>query len=340
MRGAPVVALWCAAYNARITTMNARQTFTFALTTGLCFAVHAQAPLARYNFNGHAQDLSGHGYNAVVHAATMPYGNGYYGGDDLALHLTGAEYLEFPSLAVPFRDHLGAMSITFYLRLDGDPDDPVQDQAVLSLGAPGESTGTNQFTLRFRNGVLELATETVNHGQDPSLALDAHLHAGPWYCLALVLDGNMLTYYKGGARMLHSVYSPAQTTSDQLNLGAIFPNTSSACCFLTGSLDELRFYDQVLTDEEVAGITPLGVDGPDTPLAGIGPNPANTSVDLMLDRSGTALDVLDLNGRTVFQQSAIPARYRLDVSTWPAGCYLLRVRTDQGAWHERLVVQY
>ncbi|HEX2617281.1 MAG TPA: LamG-like jellyroll fold domain-containing protein [Flavobacteriales bacterium] len=322
--------------------MNAARYTTLPLIACIGLSAIGQTPLARYNFNGNALDLSGHGYDAVVHATSMPYGSGFYGGDDLALHLTGGAYVGLPELAAPFRQSLGAMTLTFFLFVDGEADLPISDQVILSLGGPGESTASNQFTIRFRNDRLQLATETSDPGPDHFVTLDTTLRAGSWYFIALSTDGDQLTYYRNAQRIMRVTYTPTETTSSSLSLGVLFPGTSDACCYLTGSLDDLRVYDQVLSDEQVADVPlmPLSTDALEGLVTALGPNPADATVDLALDRNGTALDVMDANGRIVFRQAALPLRTRLDVSAWPAGVYLLRLRTSAGVRTERLVVHH
>ena len=75
-----------------------------------------------------------------------------------------------------------------------------------------------------------------------------------------------------------------------------------------------------------------------TPRLTLHPNPASTTLQLELS-TGTikGVTILDQLGRTVLSNT-IPNGDNLDISSLAAGCYFVRVTTDQGVMSQRLAV--
>lgn len=75
---------------------------------------------------------------------------------------------------------------------------------------------------------------------------------GSWHHLALVDDGSTRSIYRDGA-FVTSVPGPWQTSQLPLSVGADLDNGVVAIPF-TGGMDDLRFYDHVLSAGEIAAV--------------------------------------------------------------------------------------
>ena len=75
-------------------------------------------------------------------------------------------------------------------------------------------------------------------------------------------------------------------------------------------------------------------------LTGVQPNPAATVARVVSSAGITALDAYTLDGRRVHTQrlDGAPLTATIDVSRWPAGTYLLRIRTPMGTALKKLTV--
>ena len=73
------------------------------------------------------------------------------------------------------------------------------------------------------------------------------------------------------------------------------------------------------------------------------PNPATTTVTIVLDESmdaNTSLQVLDQQGRVVYEcRQDAGAPLTIDVSRWTAGTYFVRIVNDSGAIVKKLILR-
>ena len=82
----------------------------------------------------------------------------------------------------------------------------------------------------------------------------------------------------------------------------------------------------------------LAIGQPSDIGVSIVPNPATDAVTVSADATLLTLELRDLLGRTVLTQQPASTKTTLDVSTLPAGTYILRLHTPQGVATKKLVV--
>jgi hypothetical protein len=79
------------------------------------------------------------------------------------------------------------------------------------------------------------------------------------------------------------------------------------------------------------------------PGISIYPNPANSQVSIELEETKAFLtgkiEIFDVFGIKMFSGSYPTKKYSIDVTTFPAGLYILRVNLDGMEHHYRLVIQ-
>ena len=83
----------------------------------------------------------------------------------------------------------------------------------------------------------------------------------------------------------------------------------------------------------------LAIGQPSDIGVSIVPNPATDAVTVSADGTLLALELRDLLGRTVLTQQPASTKTTLDVSTLPAGTYILRLHTPQGVATKKLIVK-
>jgi len=70
------------------------------------------------------------------------------------------------------------------------------------------------------------------------------------------------------------------------------------------------------------------------------PNPASASVNIVINKLGTAeLRIYDMNGRMVFERQNAQSVVRFDTSTLARGSYLVQVLTERGVLNKKLIVE-
>lgn len=102
-----------------------------------------------------------------------------------------------------------------------------------------------------------------------------------------------------------------------------------------GALDDVRFYDRVLTPIEIDSLfyeqntcATNGLAENGSNELTIGPNPTTGPVQVQLPsmpEQGTILSVIDLTGRTVFRERMSSRSLSIDLSGSPAGLYFVRL---------------
>lgn len=107
--------------------------------------------------------------------------------------------------------------------------------------------------------------------------------------------------------------------------------------FFTGKLDELFFWDRLLTDDEIEAIANNGLststeDFPNSKLT-IFPNPAKNRVQITglkkITQKKVLIEVIDLYGRKIFSRKLLPNEEdSIDVSSIPPGAYTISVKNN------------
>ncbi|MCC7500880.1 MAG: T9SS type A sorting domain-containing protein [Flavobacteriales bacterium] len=84
------------------------------------------------------------------------------------------------------------------------------------------------------------------------------------------------------------------------------------------------------------GITENAIDN----KVAVFPNPTNGAVEVMLNDLGTVeLSVVDVTGRMVAAERTSKLQHTLDITSQPAGIYMLTIRSEQGQTTRRIVKQ-
>ena len=98
--------------------------------------------------------------------------------------------------------------------------------------------------------------------------------------------------------------------------------------------ERLRFY--VPADGSQEDITDLTATDRHTHIM---PNPASTSVTVISAFRISVVEVWSLNGKLAMRHEADGMTTALDISTLPKGTYMLRIGTNHGYTHKKLVVE-
>lgn len=116
-----------------------------------------------------------------------------------------------------------------------------------------ERGGHARYGLWIRNDTLSLCFERSDHASQPCGTASEPVPIGGWHHVAAIRDGNTVQFYIDGADAGHSLVgaSPVAESSFSAFVGTDLYGDES---FLRASLDDLRVYDQALTEEEVRAL--------------------------------------------------------------------------------------
>jgi len=119
-------------------------------------------------------------------------------------------------------------------------------------------------------------------------------------------------------------------------------NYQSEACITTAEGDEActeaRQGGTIVEVEELSTSTEEQVANADVSIF---PNPAISQVNVQLseDIGDYRLEILSIDGRTMIQRTSRDLRYSLDVSTLPAGIYVLAIETETDRLVRRIVIE-
>ncbi|MEM9919195.1 MAG: LamG-like jellyroll fold domain-containing protein [Bacteroidota bacterium] len=296
----------------------------------LCYAFMADAQisndglLAYYPFDGNVQDFSTNNYDGNL--ASGAYGMDENGNPNAALLLNGIDdYVDLSVFAPVYRDNLNKISIYFKIKFDKEED----KQTILSLGNFGESLQTNVFEIEYENDRFQVESETGTNAINHELEIDQQnsLFDGQWHQIIILLDGERITYCRDNEEIFKGVYIPSQSISTNLFLGCFGGTSLQSCCFFGGHIDELQFYDRLLSKEE------LIVSNSEILLqeeASIFPNPTNHNVTINLEKQHLSIEakLMDIQGRCVFQKRFENTKqFEIDLP-YRSGFYILHLQNQ------------
>jgi hypothetical protein len=197
--------------------------------------------VARWEFEGNGNDITGNGHNAdAVHALFVP---GISGSSSKAASFDGGinNYIEMPDVPGDTGAKWGkAFSISLWAKGPFDPRDRLASLMTQEIGAYSlYSTGANvQFAIMDTSGIgISVATSSLIPNQ--------------WQYFTVTYDGNILSIYKDG-KLNNYTQCNLSFFSNKMEvvLGNYLPS-SLAYPFIGGSLDDIRIYNRALAPYEI-----------------------------------------------------------------------------------------
>ncbi|MFP5471228.1 MAG: T9SS type A sorting domain-containing protein [Bacteroidia bacterium] len=303
--------------------------------------------LLRYDFNGNANDISGNNMHATVDGATLSIGKdgltntaySFDGVDDL-INFPNDDFLKpllpitysatFMVNTVPSGTHVivkNDFSFDTYfgawLGINADM------KLHLSYGAghPNSTSSSDRRTLS--------TTDAINVGQ--------------WYTVVAIIrgatdmeiwldcvkqDGN----YNGTGPNDDLLYNTSPSTNGGLGIGNI---VGSSPYYINGVVDDFRYWNRDLTQEEVELLCPtLSVkeNKEETLLKSIYPNPSNGEITLVFGSTKSLnVEVYDVTGKCIFTFSDYSGS-ELKINDLNQGLYFVKVQNETTQTTQRIIV--
>ncbi|HUD20551.1 MAG TPA: LamG-like jellyroll fold domain-containing protein [Candidatus Saccharimonadales bacterium] len=206
-----------------------------------------------------ANDVSASGNTGTIAGTTPTWtnsvkSNDYYGGsgsDPYGLNFNGIDnYINVAENAnLPIFSQVN-YSIGMWVKgASGQTDDRIFSEGSSTSVNPLFNIGTNSsgghadILIRDDNSVIRL-----NHTLSTGIVFD-----GTWHHLVWTdSSGTAKLYIDGGLDATNFNYTRSSTTLNRTSIGAVLRSTASA--FFTGSIDDVRMYNRVLSASEVADL--------------------------------------------------------------------------------------
>ena len=202
----------------------------------------APGPRADYRFDGNVEDMSGNGLDgAIVGSVSFVEGP-----SDQAVRFDGvSSYVAVDPLAAVFRALIDDYSIALRVRVLEYPSGD-QESVLFSVGEDGEQMAQNATRLSIRSGRVTFKTET-GEGDDHVVDLGPAIPVDTWVHLAITVSDTRLRYYRDGVLQLETNHVPADTRTEQAQVGG-WPGDDIS---LNGDVDLAQLYSGELNAGQV-----------------------------------------------------------------------------------------
>ncbi|MEL6717315.1 MAG: LamG-like jellyroll fold domain-containing protein [Bacteroidota bacterium] len=302
--------------------------------------------VAYYTLEGNADDQSGndnHGTTFNVDPAT-----GYKGNSETAYQFRNANqsYISVPhSASLSLNKEMTLMAWIYY-----------EDQASSNFFTLLEKTnpdfeGHSRYGMWVYNGgTLEVCVEPDNCPNNlcqRCLDSNGKLEKNAWNHVAGTYDGTYLRTYINGK--LSSEFNYGEETGISQTAFELFLGTDLYSLnddYLTGRLDEVRIYNETLTDEEIYEIGEAFVPVENVSNSNCSIYPTLTQEDgtLFLSQECKVREIrlMGLDGRLIFEYNANQYLNSIDLSQHDlsSGIYFLQIMDQEGALRtEKFVIQ-
>jgi len=200
------------------------------------FGAASDGLVAHYKFDGNADDSSANKNNGIVQGAMLTTDR--FGNADSAYSFDGNKWIEVPNSA-------SLQSVTNTMTFSAWVNPTSTDHSWISLLCKGVAKRQLGF-------VLQHDKIWINNGGGylplPARTLDINI----WYHVAVSYDGKTMKGYING-QCVGSVIikDDPDINTTALYIGMDPPGVNE---FMRGSIDEIRIYNRILSDKEIADI--------------------------------------------------------------------------------------
>lgn len=302
--------------------MKKETLFIFALVTLQIQNVIGQLPpaVASYTFEGNVNDQSGNGFDAELFGNTTV--NGF-----LKLENTTSSYLLLPPAVM---DGMTDFSVAFkvqFKRFHKSGNFPTNHILTGS-----SSSSLDRIGLSYER--INLTWRLAINGNTYSFA--DLLIANTWYCVVVTRVGNQAKLYVDGQLVGGTTVNSSPIPCTSLLVGQ--EEDCSGSCFAqnqctNGKIDELTFYDQALSPEDVVSICnnafeKSNISEQTQNIPDFYPNPTNSFINISMDAASIQyIEIYNLTGKMVKRDVHSST---IDVTDLVAGIYLIRVVSTSG----------
>lgn len=296
------------------------RTILILLLSMLAFNSLSQTLMFGYDFDGDTIDNSGN-MNTLESFSTGPnysFDDGYSGNTtDSCIHFM--EGIGLKSTQTFNNVGWDGTAVTFWIKAGND-----NNGFVIQSGTGfGIKISVDNITCFFAGGSATSMTSTMGNLDD-----------GNWHHIVCQNNGSNSTIYIDGilnASQVESLF--AQASMVNFYLGSSVTNQDKISSFI----DDLRIYDDTLTQVQIDQITGLTAKLHQKELINItaSPNPTSGKVVINTTAQITSVQLFNMTGSLLLTQS----NQVLDISNLADGIYIIKVSTEYGTAEQRIIKQ-
>lgn len=220
--------------------------------------------VARWSFNGNANDVSGNGHHGTAH--NVSYVAGKNGINNTAAKFSGNSFVSIPNHSdLSFNKY----TICTYIRIDSFNTYHCQNSTIIRKGAEfSQGAWGMQLTDNAYDSSCTITGDTshfvfacdagtnsanVPHGH---WQYNPQTHSNTWYCIVTTYDSTQYKVYVNGVlkttAFTRGTIGPIGSNNDSVVIGGnMWNNMSLYPYWLYGTIDDLQVYNRVLTPSEI-----------------------------------------------------------------------------------------
>ncbi|MFH0866208.1 MAG: LamG-like jellyroll fold domain-containing protein [Bacteroidota bacterium] len=285
--------------------------------------------IAKYYFDGNANDESGNGSHGTVYGATLTTDR--FGNLNSAYDFDGVDnYIEIGTPSII--NNFNALTLSVWV---------VLDRTDVNLGIVAKTNGTlNDFGFEYNHWSGENLAFAVNYNYTPQgvrLNLGT-LTAKSWTHLLGFWDGSNVGFYKNGIEITSVPYTGKPLIDGNLSL-TIGRLGSYGGWYFDGKIDDVRIYNRVLDSVEIdslyheggwAGTKEIVPEN----IFSIYPNPTNDNITIentfLNNIKDEIISIYNIQGQLLMKQPILKLKTNIDISTLAKGIYFIKVKTEKG----------
>ena len=289
--------------------------------------------VAYFPFNGNANDESTFGVDGIINNASLT--TGVFGDDNGAFSFNGVD--AFIDCSAENRNVTNVLSISAFIKNNSSN---IMD--VINKYNWGEDRGYHlQINETFaRVGGRDNSGSYYTTGHSISSVND-----NEWHHLVSIINMNSWQIWVDcnmEAEINTSTNFPDFTNSAHFSIGM---DQYEGDQFFEGTIDEVRLYNRVLTNEEINSLcdfqsTKTNDLNQNANFINLYPNPASKILNIEFEEFNTNpfIEIVDFQGKVILSKEVLSNKEVVDLSNFHKGIYILVVRSEKSIITEKFAI--
>jgi len=267
-------------------------------------------------FTGNANDVSGNGHNGVVSGAVLDADRN--GVANACYRFNGtSDIINVPSTGIT---NLNRTTLSAWVKYTGNANSSRSYDVYFEFGDYGN------HTLAYS---IDVVNNTFNfyHPCKPSLITNANL-INNWHNVVVVEDSNITTTYLDG--VFFNLQTNSTTFCYKGTNNLLFGASPVDLQWMTGSLDDIGFWNRSLSDQEVKNLFsgfPQSISSIDNTRISISPNPSKNILLINADNKNLEYSIINLFGETIIKGNLINEN-SINIENIASGNYFIRLKGE------------
>lgn len=314
--------------------------------------------IAHWKMNGNALDASGHGHNGMMNNVTND--TGILGAANTALRFNGTNSF----ISVPYSPafDLSRYSICFIIKVLGFYSGLCQGNTVIAKGTLNVATPSGHYYVSYGDNTFDTSNcshfdsthEIFASISNANIAADDSMYnyfptiqENKWYVVVCTFDSTTYKMYINDTlKKITTTHGyPIGSSNDSIVIGMDPWDAGAGYSYpMHAVLDDIKLFNRDLTAAEAHEYydSTLPVAVPNIanlePAVNIYPNPAKDNITISLPaNTKVSMQLMNELGQALKEQNNIGNKEDIDISTLPAGMYILKLQFPEQTVYRKFI---